>query len=225
MTRSPCLSCVLLDRDKNNDTCFNCRARLSYIEYIREENVEEIIVPVHVPMRICYVCGIEKPYDAFRPVQPALKPGICIECKEKRALEQSVKQTEEIPMKEAKGKETIQGVTSTCKNCGETKPIAEFTSKTQCRACKNKRVYERRELLKLSQKLGAGLMPPSTPPVVPAKVRVPEKAEKPAGEKSMVIDFKDYPTILNGIKEKAKEEIRTPENYVLWHLKNIVEAA
>ena len=37
MKRNPCMSCRMLDKDKNNKLCLNCKKRVGYLQQLEQE--------------------------------------------------------------------------------------------------------------------------------------------------------------------------------------------
>jgi len=126
MPRNPCLSCALLEADKNNETCMNCRARVDYACSISMENPPDRIDPpvnASLPVRTCVYCGKTAPEDHFWG-----KSAVCWECDRKRRDGEA--------LTHSTGKRV-------CTKCGIEKDTNEISIRSngyvlrRCKACQN----------------------------------------------------------------------------------------
>jgi hypothetical protein len=93
--------------------------------------------------------------------------------------------------------------------------------KNYCKSCQ--RIYDQaRKDLKKSERTGnlAGI------PVMPARNDNEQRQALPHAKETapahlLMLDFSRYPNILEMVKRQAEEDIRSPENQVLWILKQM----
>lgn len=210
--RNPCRNCKYLHKDKNGEVCLNCPARLEYVRYLADPDN--------------FVPRMES--DQARPGAES-KPGeVPMETKTE-SLPPEQEQTESAgaqPEKKKVCRQCRRELPADADHFYRQKPSADGLDPL-CKQCKaeNQRDYQRRKTGKPQAK--------SRPdrrekPEAAAQSRElsPDEAARPVSGKgedaSLVLDFTDYPELLDRLRTMGRESFRPPEMQALYCIERMV---
>lgn len=195
--RSPCLSCTDVgpDKDKANDICLKCVRRVEYVRAIGDLSSTVSIEEASVSKRsICKTVGCS---------EEATPSGYCKRCQSRNWYRRKHGIPVDAPVDETR---------SLCAKKGDKKQVEttesygipkETTSEKEIASFDDSFT----EIISAMGKLKSD----------PASVSIPE----PEGY-GMNIDLTDYPEVHNYFIQKAREELRSIPNQILWTLLQIV---
>lgn len=172
----------------------------------------------------CAKCGLRKPVEEFYGTDTACKECRKEKINEARRLVKVRKKAEQAAQAPA---ETAPETARKCVRCGETKPLAEFYKlksgvnghDTSCKICRCKLQREADQRRKHATQAPEETKAAEVAPVV--EEPKPE-AQQPQAF-AIMIDFSEFPGVLDSLEQQARSEIRSIEGQALWILKDAMD--